>query len=419
MLASAIVCGFAGYAVSQETTSSAWRPPDGSARYESGSPETTHQANAADAAASPLTDRQPVAGGQPQTNLEPVRTANQPVRARVTKGSGTLPNDHGQVWREYDVAPYTTRVTTTSRPEQAIVDWVLRETGYEAWHGEPLGILSASQHTLRVYHTPEMQAIVADIVDRFVNSEAATHSFSLRIVTIENPNWRSRALRLMTPIPVQSAGVQGWLLAKEDAALLVNELRRRNDYREHNAPNLIVHNGQGTVISSMRPRTYTKGIIPTGSVWPGYQPEVGMLDEGFSLDFNPLVSLDGTAVDAIVKLRLNQIEKMVPVVLDVPTDAAPTQQAQIDVPQLTMCNLHERFRCPVDKVLLLSMGVVATPAPGKDNLITTALPMLKAPPRADALLFVESKGTVVQAPLAASSVPATSARSPQTYHGRY
>jgi hypothetical protein len=337
----------------------------------------------------------------------------------VTKGSGTLPNDHGQVWREYDVSPYTTRVTTTSRPEQAIVDWVLRETGYEAWHGEPLGILSAAEHTLRVYHTPEMQAIVADIVDRFVSSEAATHSFSLRIVTIENPNWRSRALRLMTPIPVQSPGVQGWLLAREDAALLVNELRRRNDYREHNAPNLIVHNGQATVISSMRPRTYTKGIIPTGSVWPGYQPEVGVLDEGFSLDFSPLVSLDGSAVDAIVKLRLSQIEKMVPVVLDVPTDAAPTQQAQIDVPQLTMCNLHERFRWPVDKVLLLSMGVVATPAPGKDNLITAALPMLKTPPRADALLFVESKGAVVDAPLATSAVPATETRSAQTYHGRY
>jgi hypothetical protein len=381
--------------------------------------EPNRQASAADATSSPLTAGQVAAGDPPQTNLEPVRTADQVRTARVTKGSGTLPNDHGQVWREYDVAPYTTRVTTTSRPEQAIVDWVLRETGYEAWHGEPLGILSASQHTLRVYHTPEMQAIVADIVDRFVNSEAATHSFSLRIVTIENPNWRSRALRLMTPIPVQSPGVQGWLLAKEDAALLVNELRRRNDYREHNAPNLIVHNGQATVISSMRPRTYTKGIIPTGTVWPGYQPEVGVLDEGFSLDFSPLVSLDGSAVDAIVKLRLNQIEKMVPVVLDVPTDAAPTQQAQIDVPQLTMCNLHERFRWPVDKVLLLSMGVVATPAPGKDNLITTALPMLKTPPRADALLFVESKGTVVQAPLAASSVPATSSRSPQTYHGRY
>jgi hypothetical protein len=341
------------------------------------------------------------------------------LRAHVSKGSGTLPNDHGQVWREYDITPYTSRVTTTARPEQAVVDWILRETGYETWHSEPFGILSASQDKLRVYHTPEMHAIVTDVVDRFVNSEAQTHAFSLRIATVENPNWRSRALRLMTPIPVQSPGVQGWLLAKEDAALLVNELRRRTDYREHNSPNLLVHNGQATVLSTMRPRTYTKGILPTANVWPGYQPEVGVLDEGFSLEFSPLVSLDGATVDAIVKLRLNQIEKMVPVVLDVPTEIAPTQQAQIEVPQLTMCNLHERFRWPLDKVLLLSMGVVATPAPGKDNLLTAAIPILKSPPRADALLLVESKGAVDHAPLTADPGPATATRPAATYRGRY
>ena len=100
-------------------------------------------------------------------------SSNKPA-TRVTGGSGTLPNDAGQVWREYDISPYTTRVTTTKRPEQAIIDWILRETGYEAWHTEPLGILSAGPRTLRVYHTPKMQEIVADLVDRFVSSEAAT-----------------------------------------------------------------------------------------------------------------------------------------------------------------------------------------------------------------------------------------------------
>ena len=55
-------------------------------------------------------------------------------------GPATLPNAQGQVWREYDISPYTVRVTSTNRPEQAIVDWVLRETGYEARHAEPLGI---------------------------------------------------------------------------------------------------------------------------------------------------------------------------------------------------------------------------------------------------------------------------------------
>ena len=45
--------------------------------------------------------------------------------ARVTKGPGTLPNDAGQESRDYDISPYTLRVTSTNRPEQAIVDWIL------------------------------------------------------------------------------------------------------------------------------------------------------------------------------------------------------------------------------------------------------------------------------------------------------
>ncbi len=98
--------------------------------------------------------------------------AQTPLLARrplhVTAGNGQLPSDQGQVWREYDISPYTARVTTTKRPEQAIIDWILRETGYEVWHSEPFGILSATPRTLRVYHTPQMQAVVADIVDRFV-----------------------------------------------------------------------------------------------------------------------------------------------------------------------------------------------------------------------------------------------------------
>ena len=104
------------------------------------------------------------------------------------------------------------------------------------------------------------------------------------------------------------------------------------------------------------------------------------------------------SADAVVKLRLNQVEKMLPVKLDLPTTVAPNQRVQIDVPQMTSSNLHERFRWPTDKVLLLSMGVVATPGPTKDNpisdAVTDAMPMLKGPPRADAILFVESAGIV-------------------------
>ena len=369
--------------------------------------------------------------GQPQRagEITPVQGAPAAVpaaapgttRAQVSKGSGALPQDHGQVWREYDIRPYTQRVTTTARPEQAIVDWILRETGYEAWHSDPVGLLSANHDVLRVYHTPEMQAVVADIVDRFVNSAASAYGFTLRVATVGNPNWRAKALTMMTPIPIQSPGVQGWLLAKENARLLVSELGRRTDYREYNSSQQLVNNGQSIVLSTMRPRSYIRSASVTQTAWPGYQPEMGTIEEGFSLEFSPLLALDLASADAVVKLRLNQVEKMLPVKLDLPTTVAPNQRVQIDVPQMTSSNLHERFRWPTDKVLLLSLGVVATPGPTKDNpitdAVTDAMPMLKGAPRADAILFVESAGIVAPQPEPTTTRAASLPQ--QTFQGRY
>jgi hypothetical protein len=367
------------------------------------------------------------APGQPVTPTPgapaPAAAAPGVAHAQVTKGSGTLPNEHGQVWREYDITPYTLRNTTTVRPEQALVDWILRETGYEAWHSTPVGLLSADRQTLRVYHTPQMQATVAEIVDRFVSSAAQQYGFGLRVITMKNPNWRVRALPLMTSIPVQSPGVQGWIMAREDAAILINEFRRRTDYREQTTPNQMVLNGQTQVLSTMRPISYTKGIIPTQAVWPGYQPELGQLDEGFSLEFSPLLSTDGRTTDAVVKLKLCQVEKMLEVQLEAPSAVAQNQRAAVQVPQLTQVQLHERFRWPTDHVLLLSMGVVATPGPEQPNMIADMLPLPKTAPRADALLMIESSGTVAQAtpvPGTGGTPPLETARVPdRTFHNRY
>jgi len=326
----------------------------------------------------------------------------------VTAGSGTLPNEQGQVWREYDISPYTARVTTTKRPEQAIVDWILRETGYEVWHTEPLGILNASPRTLRVYHTPQMQAVVADIVDRFVSSEAEARTFSLRIVTIDNPNWRVTAHRTLRPIPAQTPGVCAWLLPKEEAAVLLGSLQRRNDYREHSSPHLLVNNGQSTVISALRGRSFIRDVNPRPDAWQGYDNLQGQIDEGFSLEFNPLLSTDRRAVDALIKCQIDQVEKLVPVMLEVPTQASPRQRARVEVPQMSYFRFSERFRWPTDQVLLLGLGMVALPVP-VDSTPTVAglpLPLPSSPPRADLLVIIESKGPVAETPGAASaSIP--------------
>ncbi len=332
--------------------------------------------------------------------------------AHVTAGSGTLPNEQGQVWRDYDISPYTARVTTTKRPEQAIVDWILRETGYEVWHSEPLGILSASPRTLRVYHTPQMQAVVADIVDRFVTSEAETRTFSLRIATIDNPNWRVTAHRMLRPIPAQTPGVCAWLLSKEDAAVLLGELQRRSDYREHSSPHLLVNNGQATAVSALRGRPFIRDVNPRPTAWQGYDNLPGQVDEGFSLEFSPLLTTDRRSVDAMIKCQIDQVEKLVPVMLEVPTQASPRQRARVEVPQMSYFRFGERFRWPTDQVLLLGLGMVALPVP-VDTTTTLAgvpLPFASSPPRADLLVIIESKGPLAETPGAArAGMPATGA----------
>jgi len=102
---------------------------------------------------------------------------------------------------------------------------------------------------------------------------------------------------------------------------------------------------------------------------------------------------------------------------------AQNQHASIQAPQLSMVQLHERFRWPTDHVLLLSMGVVATPGPEKANVIADMLPLPKTAPRADALLMVESSGTIAQAtpvPGTGGTVPVETASLPdRTFHNRY
>src|SRR6185503_20055003 len=111
---------------------------------------------------------------------------------------------------------------------------------------------SADARSLRVYHTPATQAIVAEVADRFVNSEAETHAFGIRVVSFDSPSWRAKAQRMLRPVNVHTQGVQAWLIAKEDAAVLLGELRKRGDFREHSAPHLLVNNGQTAVATAAR-----------------------------------------------------------------------------------------------------------------------------------------------------------------------
>ena len=120
-----------------------------------------------------------------------------------------LPNKAGQVWREYDISPYTTQITSTDQPEKAVLDWVLRETGTEMWFTQPMGVLNVEKNKLFVYHTPEIQSVVKGIVDRLVRTKGQVQTVDVNLITVAKPNWRSQAytcLLYTSPSPRDQRG---------------------------------------------------------------------------------------------------------------------------------------------------------------------------------------------------------------------
>lgn len=344
--------------------------------------------------------------------LKPVAVAKgEPSLGSITKGTPTLPNDGGQVWREYDLKPYTSKLTSIQKPEQAVIDWVLRETGTDIWFGSPLGILSADKDTLRVYHSPQVQEAVKGIYDRFMATSAAADRLSIRVATVSNPNWRSRTVALLKPIDVTSTGVDAWLATRENAALLAGELGRRADYRERVAQIVDIPNGQKHPLGLTQKRQFIRSIRPKSDGGAGYETETATLSEGYALEVSPLASVDGKSLDLIVKCSIDQVEKMIDVPLDIPTPLGQPQRMSIQVPQLVSWRLHERFRWPSDQVLILSCGVVATPTAEK-SAIPLLGPLVGAN-RADALLIIEPvSGAAPLPPLATPTLPAAPALTP-------
>lgn len=302
------------------------------------------------------------------------------------RGQLSLTGDNGQVWREYDISTFTRRLRDQTKPEQVIVDWILRETGTDAWFGETMSVLSATPDVIRVYHTPQIQEIVERLMDRFLNSRSEQNEVAVRLVTVNSPNWRARALPIMTPVDTQTPGIEAWILSRENAALLLSELSRRPDYQEHNSPNLTIFNGQTHLLKSTRPRLYTTHSGTSNSPWGG---NVEQVDEGFSLQISPLVAADSQSIEAVIKCKVDQVEQMSPLRVSSVDSFGVVRHSQIQVPQLASWQLHERFRWPVGDVLLISRGVVATPGPTSRQGIGRVLGG-KAP-RADALLFLESR----------------------------
>jgi hypothetical protein len=308
----------------------------------------------------------------------------------------TLPNNDGQIWREYDISPYTRNITANENPQQAILDWILRETGTDMWFNQPMGILNADRDHIYVYHTPEIHNVVRTIVDRFVHTRGQLQTVDLNLVTVEKPNWRSTVYKMLQPVDVQSPGIEAWLVSKENAAILLSQISRRGDFQQYSSGRVTTHDGQKLVLRKTKPRQFVRNLRWVSNQYPYYQPLMTTIDEGYQLSISSLSSLDNSIIEATIKCDVDQVEKLNTVKVDVPgVVAGRSEQMDLQIPQMISWRLHERFRWPNDQVLLLSCGVVAKPE--AQFQLPGNLPQVfnTNRNRADALLFIEYRGPAV------------------------
>lgn len=310
---------------------------------------------------------------------------------RVTKTASALPSDAGQVWREYDLTPYTSQVTFAEAPQQAVIDWILWQTGKEMWFREPLGFLSATRDKLIVYHTPEIHNVILPIVDRFVQTHGRVQVLDVHLMTIGSPAWRETIYSALQPIEAQSPGVEAWMVSKENAALLLNHLSSRSDYRLHAGGRLQIHDGQSANLDRREPVQFVRNLRWTPGQLPGYQPLLSQLSSGYSLQISTLSTLDGRTAEVALKCDIDQLEKLTPVRVNVPLGNGQVERVNLQIPSLTSCRFQERFRWPIDQVLVLSCGVVATP--GVEGAPRPLAGLFDAKgARADAILIIEHRG---------------------------
>jgi hypothetical protein len=302
---------------------------------------------------------------------------------RAIAADGQIPATAGQVWKTYDIAAYVSQAGAGS--QRHVVDWILQDTGYPAWHGESPASLSADAQTLSCFHGPEMQARVEEIVARFVADAATPHRFSVRVLGLDGPGWRAEARPALVAIPTATPGVQAWIAPRETAAAVLARLRSRSDCHELPTGPVLAANGLPATLSGGRTQPYVQDIAPRPDAWPGWQMQSSTCDEGLAIDIQPLLTRDRTAVEAVVRCRIDQLEKLAQVSLAAPVNQ---QRVQVEVPQVAAVRVGERFRWPANQTLFIGLGLVPWPVPAQN---VAAVALLTDDKRCDVVIVVEPR----------------------------
>ncbi|MDR1924168.1 MAG: hypothetical protein LBQ66_07325 [Planctomycetaceae bacterium] len=265
--------------------------------------------------------------------------------AAISVSYAQLPNQNGQVWREYVVSmsfvpPDSADGSKASsvpyiKRGQDIIRQIKQETGESAWTDDNFGLISCDNKILYVYHTPQMHERIAQIVRAYMRPETCGIQFAVEMRFIEFnsdavdkndvPDFRVAMYPFIQPIetidgkPVcKTPGVSAYWVAKKDFSKYEEAKSKffSKVYAFHSIgvfefPTLTNLNGANAALTDVNKTPFATDVVTyVGSAGASYRPLISVYEEGIKAQSSSLLSFDLKTVRTNIAAELMRIDEV-------------------------------------------------------------------------------------------------------------
>ncbi len=303
-----------------------------------------------------------------------------------------LKGESGFEIKRWPIDRYTSIPTTVKGPpEKAIIDWILLRTGLSEWHGDHMAMLYANRKELVAYNSPEVIKQINEIVERFTNPADGIDTLKVQVqyIAAVDPRWRYTVYPRLTYVGGGPQGQQIWTMTSREAALVLTQMQIQQGFRQLAKEGIEMINGQTVSISTLERRNFVGGLAPEPGGGIAFQPRTDKIDEGIILKLSPLLTFEGTAVDAKIDLTVNMVRMLHRTKVIAPRGEIGSAETTIDVPDSTQTHLEQTVRnWRLDQSLMISCGVHPNILDKKGGLFNLPIPGM-GPAATEILVFLD------------------------------
>jgi hypothetical protein len=223
-----------------------------------------------------------------------------------------------------------------------------------------MAVLYANRNELVAYNSPQVIKQVDEIVERFVNpaDDINTLKVQVQFIAAVDPRWRYSVYPRLTYVGGGPQGQQIWTMTSRDAALVLTQMQIQQGFRQLAKEGVEMVNGQSLSIRTREPRTFVGGLAPDPSGGVAFTPKSDKIEEGIMLKLSPLMTFEGTAVDAKIDLTVNMVRTLHRTKVIAPRGEIGSVETNIDVPDATQTRLEQTVRnWRLGQALIISCGI--------------------------------------------------------------